>query len=259
LNTTIDIINKRISLRKYLDTPISTEDEAVIINSALRAPTAGNMMLYSILVIKDAEKKSTLSKTCDNQPFIATAPLILIFLADYQKLYNFYKLSNVNEYCKDKNMSFNGPDYASLMLGISDALVSAQNAVIAAESLGIGSCYIGDIMENYETHKALLNLPDFVFPIGMLTFGYYPDNTKILPRSRFKKEYVVFEEEYKNLSDTELMDMYSEWSKNFKENNIYDAKNAGQFNYARKTGTEFSIEMDRSIREAMKTWNGGKL
>lgn len=50
------------------------------------------------------------------------------------------------------------------MLAVTDTVIAAQNAVVAAESLGIGSCYIGDIMENCEEHRRLLQLPDYVFP-----------------------------------------------------------------------------------------------
>jgi FMN reductase (NADPH) len=259
LNTTIDVINKRVSLRKYSKTPISKEHEDLIIEGALRAPTAGNMMLYSIIVIKDKEKKDILSKTCDDQPFISSSPLVMIFVADYQKLYDYYSFSNTKEFCLSKNAEFIGPTYANLLLGASDALIAAQNAAIAAESLGIGSCYIGDIMENYETHRSLLNLPNYVFPIAMLTFGYYPEDINRTPRGRFNKEYVVFNEEYNRLNKDEIMDMYSEWNKRFSENNQYGADNMGQYHYFMKTKADFSLEMERSIKAAMKYWDGDKL
>jgi FMN reductase (NADPH) len=259
LNTTIDVLSKRLSLRKYSEIPISKEYEDIIIEGAMRAPTAGNMMLYSIIIVKDKEKKDTLSKTCDNQPFISNSPLVMIFVADYKKLYDYYSLSNAKEFCLSKNVEFIGPTYANLLLGASDALIAAQNAAIAAESLGIGSCYIGDIMENYETHRTLLNLPNYVFPIAMLTFGYYPEGINRTPRSRFDKKYIVFNEEYKNLSNTETMDMYSEWDKRFSETNQYGAQNMGQFHYLMKTRADFSLEMERSVKVAMKYWDGDKL
>ena len=62
-----------------------------------------------------------------------------------------------------------------LFLACCDALIAAQTAVIAAESLGIGTCYIGDIMENYEEHEELFGLPKYVFPIRLICFGY-PNN-----------------------------------------------------------------------------------
>lgn len=259
MNSTIEIINNRISLRNYKDIPISEEHENIIIESAMRAPTAGNMMLYSIIAVKDPEKKNALSKTCDDQPFIAKAPLLLIFTADYQKLFDYYSLSGTKEYCHGKNQEFIGPDEGNLMLAASDAFAAAQNAVIAAESLNIGSCYIGDIMENYEIHREFLKLPDFVFPVAMLCFGYYPDDTNRIPRPRFKRDYVVFNEEYRKLDESEIKEMYSGWDKKFSPNNLYNAKNMGQFHYSFKTKAEFAVEMKRSVKAAMKFWNGNKL
>ena len=207
MNNVIETINNRVSLRVYKDTPISDEDLNIILNSAIKAPTAGNMMMYSILKIKSDKTKEKLSVTCDNQPFIKNAPLILIFLADVNKWFNYFKVCGVDD--------IKGPGLNDLILGINDALIAAQNAVIAAESLGIGSCYIGDIMENYEIHKKLLNLPNYTFPACMLTLGYYPDNYQRNFRDRFDSNFVVFDEVYEDLNMDKLKDMFT-----VKENNM---------------------------------------
>ena len=103
-------------------------------NAAIQAPTAGNMTLYSIIDIQDQAIKEKLAKTCDNQPFIAKAPLVLIFVADYQKWYDIY-----THYDKD----IQPLEESDLILALEDCMIAAQNAVVAAWSLGIGSCYIG--------------------------------------------------------------------------------------------------------------------
>ncbi|RKD34265.1 nitroreductase family protein [Thermohalobacter berrensis] len=252
MNSTIDIIKNRMSLRKYQNKPISKEHLDIIIESAMRAPTAGNMMLYSILIVEDEEKREKLSITCDNQSFIAKAPLVLIFLADMQRWYDYYNYCDVKEYCKRNQIEFRAPDEADLLLASSDAIIAAQNAVIAAESLGIGSCYIGDIMENYEVHKEMFNLPDKVFPIAMLCMGYYPLDIKRRIKPRFDRKYIVFNESYKRLKNKELEDMFK--NRKVKENNKYNAKNFGQYFYARKTGADFAKEMSRSVKEALEFW-----
>jgi nitroreductase len=155
MNETIKLIKKRTSLRKYAPEPISKEHLDIILESAMRAPTAGNMMCYSIIVVEDRAKKEILSHSCDEQPFIAKAPVVLIFTADYQKWYDFYRVNEVDKYCMENGMDLFKPSEASLLLAMEDALIAAQNAVVAAESLGIGSCYIGDIMEQYEKHREL--------------------------------------------------------------------------------------------------------
>ncbi|MBS4538682.1 nitroreductase family protein [Clostridium sp. D2Q-11] len=255
MNETLNVLNNRISLRRYKDKPISEDHLEQILYSTMRAPTAGNMMLYTVLVIKDQEKIEKLSKSCDNQPFIAKAPLVLIFLADMQRWTDYLQHCDIKKFCKEKEMEYHGPTNGDLFLSISDALIAAQNAVIAAESLNIGSCYIGDIMENYEIHKEMLNLPDKVFPIGMLTLGYYPDGMDKTTKPRFGKEYIVFEEEYKRLSGEDFDNMFQHISKNFNPNNAFDAKNIGQIAYSRKFGSDFAKEMERSVNIMIKHWN----
>lgn len=208
--------------------------------------------------MKASQKKEILSRTCDNQSFIAKAPLVLIFAADYQKWFDYYKINNVPEYCDKTLKTFSKPSSASLFLAVNDALIAAQNAVIAGEALGIGSCYIGDIMENYEEHQKLLNLPEFVFPAAMLCMGYYPEGFKKNFRTRFDKKYVVFKDEYVRLTCDDINDMYSDWDSMYNSPNQFNAENFAQMHYARKTGADFSKEMARSINEVLKIWNGEK-
>lgn len=255
MNETLNVLNNRMSLRRYKDKPVSDEHLEQIIYSTMRAPTAGNMMLYSVLVIKDREKIEKLSKTCDNQAFIAKAPLVLIFLADMQRWTDYLQHCDIEDFCKEKGMEYNGPNNADLFLSISDTMIAAQNAVIAAESLGIGSCYIGDIMEHYEIHKDMFDLPDKVFPIGMLTLGYYLDDMEKTKRPRFNKKYIVFDEKYKRLSNEEFDDMFEHLNKNLNPNNSFGAKNIGQLVYSRKFGAPFFKEMERSVNLMIEYWN----
>ncbi len=256
MNDTLKTINGRVSLRGYDKRDISKEDLDAILEAAMRAPTAGNQMLYSIIVVKDEETKKILSKTCDHQAFIATAPVILLFLADHQRWFDYYSQMGVGEFCEEKGYLYEAPQESDLLLAIEDAMAAAENAVIAAESLNIGSCYIGDIVENYEIHKELFDLPDWAFPISMLCLGYYrPEQPKVI-KSRFNKEYIVFEEKYRHLTDEDREKMFADRAATFKEENPYGAKNFAQAFYARKTGAAFSKEMARSVRVAMKKWDG---
>ena len=81
-NPTLQVLNNRVSLRVYEQREISQETLDVILEAMMRAPTAGNQMLYSVIVVRDQKTKEILAQTCDHQAFIATAPVILIFLAD---------------------------------------------------------------------------------------------------------------------------------------------------------------------------------
>jgi len=256
MNETIEVLKNRCSLRKYDKKMVSDEHLDLILEMAMRAPTAGNMMPYSIIVIKDEQMKKKLSHTCDEQSFIENASVLLVFVADYQKWFDFYRINEVEKFCEDTSRSYKGPSEASLFLALEDALIAAQNAVIASESLGIGSCYIGDIMENYEQHQLILNLPKYAYPVAMLTLGYFPENHQKTLRPRFLKKHIVFNETYQSLDDENIKEMYQHLETRFSKDNPYQAKNYAQLHYAFKTNSEFSNEMTRSIREVLKVWNG---
>ena len=190
-NPTLRLLHQRASLRVYDKRDISQETLDQILQAMMRAPTAGNQMLYSVIVVRDDATKQKLAQSCDHQAFIATAPVLLIFLADHQRWFDYYQQNDVAGYCDRQGLRFEAPQESDLLLAIEDAMIAAQNAVIAAESLGIGSCYIGDIMEDYEFHRELFDLPDWAFPIGMLCLGYYRENHLKKLRPRFEQQYIV--------------------------------------------------------------------
>lgn len=233
MNETIKQLYERKSVRVFTDREILPEDKRLILEAATMAPTAGNQQLYTILDITDQELKEKLVKTCDNQPFIAQAKLVLVFCADCKKWYDGFKEAG----CEPRK-----PGVGDLLLAVSDANIAAQNAVTAAWSLGIGSCYIGDIMENCEEQRKLLHLPGYVFPAAMLVFGYPTEQQqeRIKPE-RVELSHVVHENGYREMDAEELREMFS--------------SKAGNRSYEeymkpfceRKYNSEFSKEMTRSV------------
>jgi nitroreductase len=257
MNQTIETLLGRKSVRAYEDREIPGKIRELIIISAMRAPTAGNQMLYSIIEVADQKAKEVLVKTCDDQPFIAKAPYVLLFLADYQRWYDYFMVSGVQELCRSKGEELRKPEEGDLFLACCDALIAAHASVVAAESMGIGTCYIGDIMENYEKHKELFDLPQYVFPIAMVCFGYPTGQQKERQQpERYKQEYIVFRDKYKRLSNEEFDDMFrSTNDRMFGVNgSINGAVNYGQHMYMKKFSSAFSREMSRSVREILKNW-----
>ncbi|RPH60563.1 MAG: nitroreductase [Chloroflexi bacterium] len=254
MNQVIETLLKRKSVRAYEPREIPAEIKAEILKATLRAPTAGNMTLYSIIEVSDQQIKDRLAVTCDDQPFIAKAPLVWLFLADYQRWYDYFIACGVEQLCSEKNVPLRKPEEGDLFLACCDALIAAQNAVIAAESFGIGSCYIGDILEQYETHRDLFNLPPYVFPITLLTFGYPTQQQKEREQTpRFDQKFVVFENQYRRLENAEFDEMFAERAKRLPAG----AASIGQQMYSRKFGADFSVEMSRSVRAMLKAWQNG--
>ena len=234
MNEILKQLSDRKSIRVFEEREISDAEKQQILKAASMAPTAGNQQLYTILDITDQSLKERLAVTCDNQPFIAKAKMVLIFCADCQKWYDAFEETG----CEPRK-----PGVGDLMLAVTDAAIAAQNTVTAAESLGIGSCYIGDIMENCETHREMLNLPPYVFPAVMLVFGY-PTKQQLERQKpeRVAMRHLVHENSYRRMDIKELETMFAykagnkpwkDWMKAFCD---------------RKYNSGFSKEMTRSVR-----------
>ena len=242
MNEVLRQLYERKSVRVYEDRPIEKGVKRAILEAAIQAPTAGNMALYTILDITDPEKKALLAKSCDDQPFIAKAPMVLIFCADYRRWYDMFC-----EYVDDVRK----PDMGDLFLAEADALIAAQNAVVAAHSLGLGSCYIGDITENYEYHKKLLNLPQYVVPAAMVCFGYPTQQQLRRPKPpRYPVEALVHENGYCLDKATQMAQMLgSQQQKSGAELADYIRRFC-----QRKWNSDFSVEMSRSCAEMVRDW-----
>lgn len=240
MNEIIQSLKDRKSVRVYEERPISKEDKEQILLAAMEAPTAGNQQMYTILDITDQQLKERLADSCDHQPFIAKAAMVLIFCADYQKWFDAFKKGGAEP---------RKPGVGDLMLAVSDTVIAAQNAVVAAESLGIGSCYIGDIMEQCELHREILNLPEYVFPAAMLVFGYPTQQQKERPKpKRCRLEDIVQENTYQRRDGAALRKMFE------KETENRSFEEWVQAFCKRKYNSDFSKEMTRSVEEYLKAW-----
>lgn len=240
MNEVLNTIVNRKSVRAYTGKPISDEDRKLILRAAMEAPTAGNQQLYTILDITDKEIRKNLSILCDNQPFINDANLCLVFLADCRRWKKAYELAG----CEARK-----PMTGDIILSFADACIAAQNTVIAAESLGIGSCYIGDVLENCDEMRKLLNIPKDMMPAVMLVFGYPTDQQMERQKpARFRNEAIIMENVFKDRTDEDLREDFTERAErqglaeyNFENNIIAFCK--------RKYTSDFSMEMSRSCQE----------
>lgn len=234
MNETMKVLLDRKSVRVFEDQEIAPEIKEAILSAAMRAPTAGNSMLYSIIDVTDQALKDRLAVTCDHQPFIAQAKMVLIFCADYHRWYRKFKLAGC------ENVS--APELSDLILATNDAVIAAHAACVAAESFGIGSCYIGDVIENFEIHQELMHLPPQVAPVSMLVLGYPTQQQKERAQpSRFAKSSIVFENQYRELTEDELVEMMP--------------NDRTKAYYNRKYVSDFAKEMDRSMKVIFQNWN----
>ncbi len=257
MNDIIQTIMNRKSVREYEALPVPDEVKQEILWATLRAPTAGNMMLYSIIDVTDQHLKDMLAESCDNQPFIAEAPLVWLFLADYQRGMDYFDVSDVDKVCRARGVARRQPQEGDLLLACCDALIAAQTAVIAAESFGLGSCYIGDILEQYELHREMFDLPDYAVPIALVCFGYPTEKAQErTPTTRLDQRFVKFENCYHRLQAADLTEMYTDlearWLK--RDNKRADIDNFGQLRYFQKFAAAYTVELNRSVRVMWQAW-----
>ena len=164
------------TIRKYKNTQVEDATLERILAAGCRAATTGNMQLYSIIVTRDEEAKKRLATCHFNQPMVVDAPLTLTFCADFNRF---------NKWCNLSDAEPGYDNFLSFMTAAIDALLVAQNVTLAAESLGLGTCYLGTT--TYMARKIIdvLKLPRGVVPVTTLTIGWpvwSPASKRLEPR-----------------------------------------------------------------------------
>lgn len=258
MNETLAMLLNRRTVRSFQDKEIAPEDKRIIQEATLRAPTGGNMSPFSVIDVTDATIKASLSDICDHQPMIAGAPMVWVFVADWQKWYDWFK----GDKCAEKSgRPLRAPALGDLDIAVQDALIAAETSVIAAEALGIGSCYVGDVIENGEKLADLLRLPRFAFPACMLIYGYKKEaktGIPLLPRPPV--EDMFMQDTYHRRSLDEIRKAYKEHEAHDRLTGRlpYEGKGSTADElYRRKYTSDFMKEMTRSLAWWLQRWNDG--
>lgn len=247
-NDTIRLLMARKSVRVFEKEPMPEEDVQAILAAAVQAPTAGNMTLWSAIRVTDEAKKQRLAKTCDNQPFIATAPLVLVFCADYKRWFDLFKTLDLGE-------ELRVPGEGDFMLAVVDTVIAAHASVVAADALGYGSCYIGDILENCEQQREILGLPEYVKPVCMAVYGKPTQQQKERKKPvRFDVKDVVHENTYHPMDAARMRA-----SLEMRQGLTGEAMDRWLLAFTkRKWNCDFSKEMTRSSAKMIDEWREGK-
>lgn len=251
----LEVIEARSSTRKIAQDPLTDEQRSAVLHAATRAPSAGAMMMYSIIDIRNQETLDQLAVLCDDQPFIATAPWALVFVVDYAKWIDLFEHAGCFEPSFVEQTGKNprrAPGMGEFAIAAQDAVIAAQTAVIAAEAVGLGSCYIGDVVENAEAVGRLLDLPPYTLPLSMLVLGV---PAKERPATPHPVENIVMAERYRRADAATMDKQVAEMDAMFRPH----AREAGERVrdiYTRKHTSPFMAEMGRSMGRWFKNWTG---
>jgi FMN reductase (NADPH) len=196
-NSTIDLIHTHVSTRCYTTEPLTVSVVETIISAAQCASSSSNLQAYSVIAVQDAGKRLQLSELCGNQAHIREAPVFLAWCADLARLERACQLrgfTQVTEYTEN------------FLMAAVDVAIAAQNAALAAESLGLGICYIGSIRNNPIEVIKLLGLPCLIFPVFGMTIGW--PETKGNTKPRLPLGSVLHWETYDRTTEEECLRLY---------------------------------------------------
>ena len=176
----MEYFSKRATVRNYEKRHIPESLLDDILERAMRAPTCGNMQLYSVVVTRDPEKLARLAKEHFNQPASTGADVILTICADFNRF---------TEWCEASGAKPGYDNFHSFMMALTDAVIYAQQVVTIAEMEGLGTCYLGTVNYNARQISDLLELPDLVVPVASISLGYpaaVPAQCERLPLAAIK-------------------------------------------------------------------------
>lgn len=192
-----DTLLNRRSIREYSGLAVDEQLLNELLEAGCRSSTTGNMQLYSIIITRDDGKKKKLAPFHFNQKMVTQAPVVLTFCADFNRF---------KKWCRLRDAEPGYDNFLSFMTAAIDTLLVAQTVCIAAESKGLGICYLGTT--TYMAHKIIeeLNLPKGVVPVTTVTLGWPaedPEQADRLPLSA-----VIHDESYRNYSDADIENFY---------------------------------------------------
>ncbi|CAM3082702.1 oxygen-insensitive NADPH nitroreductase [Paenibacillus lupini] len=204
MNETIGLLKQHRSIRKFTKDPVTAEQLDAILTAAQQASTSSNMQAYSVIGITDKELRSELAKLAGNQAYIEESSVFLVWCADL------YRWEQAAKRHYDEEILSTTENF---IIGTVDAALAAQNAAVAAESLGLGIVYIGGIRNQPEQISELLELPQHVYPVFGMCIGV-PDQSP-LDRPRLPRSAVYYENSYNTSTIDSNIDAYDETMSNY--------------------------------------------
>lgn len=195
----LSILTDRKTIRKYTGKDIGEDLLHQLLDASCRASTTGNMQVYSIIETRDPDIKKKLAPCHFNQPMVENAPVVLTFCADFNRF---------NKWCRQRKAEPGYDNFLSFMTAAIDAIIVAQTLCVAAESMGLGICYLGTTTYMAEQIINILELPPGVVPVTTVTLGWPAENPEQIDRLPLKA--VLHKEKYCDYSQQDIDRYFSE-------------------------------------------------
>lgn len=194
-----NFLTSRRTIRQYTNEQIPADLLQNLLQAAAQSSNTGNMQAYSVVVSTNSEIKNLLAPAHFNQPMVAQAPVVLTFCADFNRF---------TQWCEQRDAQPGYANFQSFMAAAIDAVIFAQTFVVAAETAGLGICYLGTTTYNAQEIIDVLQLPQLVVPVTTITLGYPAHEPPVTDRLPIRS--VVHAERYQPFDAADIDALYEE-------------------------------------------------
>ncbi|MCB1929369.1 MAG: nitroreductase family protein [Rhodocyclaceae bacterium] len=231
------------SVRAYRPDPVTDDQLAAIIAAAQSAASSSNLHAWSVVAVRDAERKAALAECAGGQAHVRDAPLQLVWLADLARLHR------VAEHCQRPDEAL---DYTEMLLvGVIDAALAAQNAAIAAESLGLSLVYIGGMRNRPEEVARILGLPPRVFAVFGMCVGHADESKPASIKPRPAQSVVLHQEQYSLAQQDAPLAAYDEAMARFYESQHMNVRGTWSVHSSKRVAGPASLTGRDRLVEAL--------
>lgn len=206
MNQTLELMLSHRSIRKFTDQLVDERDLDIIIRAAQAAATSSFLQAYSIIDVKNPSLRAQLKVLCGDQEYVEKSPIFLVFCGDTHR---------IKAVC---DSSYESGWTETFIIATVDAALAGQNAMLAAESLGLGGVYIGGIRNHAQEVSQLLKLPEEVYPVFGMCLGYPAQDPEV--KQRLPKQIIYHIDHYSEIDeaaleayDTKISDYYEKRTK----------------------------------------------
>ncbi|WP_280570194.1 oxygen-insensitive NADPH nitroreductase [Chromohalobacter sp. 296-RDG] len=203
MNPVIELLNQHRSIRRFTDRKIPDDLLRDLLQAGQSAATSSHVQAYSVIHVKDPANRETIAGLAGGQDYIATCSDFLVFCADMKRPADAAERAGADA---TRGMT------EQMLVASVDAALMAQNVVVAAESEGLGICYIGGLRNNPQAVSDLLHLPEHVYPVFGLCLGYPDQSPEVKPRlpvdAILKEDYYRDDQPHVATFDATMRDYY---------------------------------------------------
>jgi len=197
VNPTIELLLSHRSIRKFEDRVVPEDVLRTLVSCGQAAATSSNIQAVTAIHVTQPTTRKAMAELAGGQPYVESAGAFIVYCADLRRPMNA---------CESQGGDFSAGMMEHFLIASVDVALAAQNTVVAAESLGLGICYIGGLRNNPAEVSKLLKLPQQVYPVFGLCLGYPDQDPEVKPRLPI--DTVFMKDEYDESTQSDLRDQY---------------------------------------------------